>query len=177
MVRRLARKGQSLPGCDERGTRHTQAESARFITDEQRAELRKLLLAGWPCSRAARFTVVGGSSAYRIRDELAAELARDGQPPLQPRFPGKSRDGLTVSPYWPPTGVKQIYAFRQLLATMSFDEAKAEWRQARRDEATRPKTFEEQLAAVRAGAKIAERQPIRKADPTYTLGGVATGAL
>ncbi|KTE19724.1 hypothetical protein ATE67_13850 [Sphingopyxis sp. H050] len=177
LVKRLARKGETLPGCDAHGTRHTQAESARFITDSQRDALRRLLLDGWPCARAARFTVVGNSSAYRIRDELAAELARDGKPPLQPRFPGKSRHGLTVSPHWPPTGVKQIYAFRQLLATMSFDEAKAQWRQQKRDEATRPRTFEEQLAAVRAGAKIVERQPIRKADPTYTLGGVATGAL
>lgn len=177
LVRKLARKGRTLTGCDARGTRHTHAESARFITDSQREALRALLLDGWPCARAARYTVIGNSSAYRIRDALEAELAQAGKPPLQPRFPGKARDGLTVSPFWPPTGVKQIYAFRQMLATMSFDDAKAEWRQARRAEATRPKTFEEQLAAVRAGAKLVTREPIRKADPNYTLGGVATGAL
>lgn len=177
LVRRLGRKGLTLEGCDARGTRHTQSESARFITASQREALRKLLLDGWPVIRAARYVVIGGSSAYRIRDELAAELAMAGKPPMKPRLPGKSRDGLTVSPFWPPAGVRQIYAFRQLLATMSFDDAKAHWRQDRRAEAVRPKTFEEQLAAVRAGAKLITRQPIRKADPTYTLGGVATGAL
>lgn len=181
LIRRLARKGLTLAGCDQRGVRHVQAESARFVTDGQREALRALLLDRWPVRRAALHVAIGLSTAYRIRDDLAAELARRGETLPPPRLPGRSREGLTPEPNWPPIGVKQIYAFRQLLASRTFDDAKAHWRHARaeerRAEAARPKTFEEQLEAVRAGAKLTIRQLIRKADPTYTLGGVATGAL
>lgn len=40
-----------------------------------------------------------------------------------------------------------------------------------------PRTFEEQLAAVRAGARLIEVAPLRRAAPDMTLGGVATGLL
>lgn len=181
LVRRLARKGLTLTGCDARGVRHAQAESARFVTDAQRDALRALLMEQWPVARAARHVVIGNSTAYRIRDELVRDLARRGEALPPPRLPGRSREGLAHDPHWPPIGVKQIYAFRKLLATMTFDDAKTHWcherAEERRAEAGRPKSFEEQLEAVRAGAKIAIRQPIRKADPAYTLGGVATGSL
>ena len=37
--------------------------------------------------------------------------------------------------------------------------------------------FERQLMRVREGARLVTVQPIRSADPSYTLGGVATGML
>ncbi len=41
----------------------------------------------------------------------------------------------------------------------------------------RPRTFEEQLAAVAAGAGLIEVQPLRRAAPDQTLGGVGSGWL
>jgi hypothetical protein len=41
----------------------------------------------------------------------------------------------------------------------------------------RPRTFEEQLAAVRAGAHLVEVRPLRRPDPDMTLGGVPSGLL
>lgn len=42
----------------------------------------------------------------------------------------------------------------------------------RRFRENRPRTFDEQLDAVRNGAPITEQQPIRRTDPERTLGGV-----
>ncbi|RIA46226.1 hypothetical protein DFR49_0759 [Hephaestia caeni] len=159
LVRRLRRKGQCLPGCDAAGVRHVHAESTRFVTEEQRALLRAMLLDRVPVRRAALDLAIGTSTAYRIRDELAAELARDGRSLPSPKLPGRLRPQVTADPLWPPAGPKEIFAFRHLLITMPFAEAKTHWldirREARRVERTektnRPLSFEEQLARVAAG--------------------------
>ncbi len=39
------------------------------------------------------------------------------------------------------------------------------------------RTFEEQLAAVRAGAPLVEVRPMRRPDPEGTLGGVGSSML
>lgn len=44
-------------------------------------------------------------------------------------------------------------------------------------QAARPRTFEEQLAAVAAGAKLVEKPILRKPDPDYTLGGIGSAAI
>lgn len=155
LVRRLRRKGEVLPGCDAKGRRHVQAESARFVTDGQRQALRALLLDAVPVARAAKLCAIGACSAYRIRDALAAELAREGQALPEPQWRTGPRRKSAQDRYWPPDGTKEIYAFRALLRTMPFDEAKARWRADRREEhlaeLRRPRTFEEQLARVAAG--------------------------
>lgn len=161
LVRRLRRKGEALPGCDAAGVRHVHAESTRFITDEQRHLLRAMLFDRVPVRRAAYELVIGTSSAYRIRDALSAELAREGRSLPSPRLPGRIRAQPMPDPFWPPANPKEIFAFRRLLQTMSFAEAKAHWRQslreARRAEraeaenAKRHLTFEEQLARVASG--------------------------
>lgn len=159
LVRRLRRKGQSLPGCDAAGVRHVQAESARFVTEEQQQLLRAMLLDRVPVRRAALDLAIGTSSAYRIRDALAAELALEGRSLPSPKLPGRVRPQPASDPLWPPVSPKAIYAFRRLLKTMSFAEARMHWqdslREARRAEraakAERPLSFEEQLARVAAG--------------------------
>ncbi len=153
LVKHLARKGECLPGCDLEGKRHIIAESHSFIPPECREALRQLLLERMPVKRAAKICAIGGVSAYRIRDQLAAELAARGEtlpPPINWRGWRARHD-----PHWPPRSPRQICAFRALLADMSFDQAKAHWRRTqaeqRRAEARRPKTFEEQLARVACG--------------------------
>lgn len=159
LVRRLRRKGQSLPGCDAVGVRHVHAESARFVTDEQQQLLRAMLLDRVPVRRAALELAIGTSSAYRIRDALAAELSLEGRTLPSPKLPGRVRPQPASDRLWPPERPKAIYAFRRLLQTMTFAEAKTHWqeslREARRAEraakAEHPLTFEEQLARVAAG--------------------------
>jgi len=48
-------------------------------------------------------------------------------------------------------------------------------RQPIRDRA--PLSFEDKLARVAAGARLITVRPLRKADPDYTLGGVASASL
>lgn len=192
LVKRLKRKRQSLPGCDIDGCRHTQAESTRFIPPASIDRLKAMLLDRIPVSRAARECGIGGSSAYRIRDELRAELEAKGEQLLDGIRPGrvKSVNHPSRTAKWLPTGAKNIYRYRQLLATMDPDQARAamlaeieqaktEERAARIAEAARPLTFEEQLARVRSGeARIIDKIPMpTRALPDITFGGVATGQL
>ena len=150
LIKRLRRQGESLPGCDAHGVRHVQRESSRFITDEQKRELRALLLDRVPVRRAALLLAIGASTAYQFRDELAAR----GEALPLPIRPGRVK-AIQADPYWPPHGAKAIYAFRELLRELPFTEAKAQWcadrQRERRAEASRPRTFEEQLALVGAG--------------------------
>lgn len=155
LIKRLKRKGETLPGCDTQGVRHVQAVSTRFITDAQKLALRAMLLEQMPVSRAATIAAIGASSAYRIRDELAAELAAHGDSLPAPKLPGRVRTEAFAEKHWPPNGPAELYAFREMLQELAFDDAKAAWRQRKRDEARteaeRPKSFEEQLALVAAG--------------------------
>lgn len=192
LVKRLRRKGEALPGCDASGRRRTQASSARFIPPELIDQLRARILARDPVIRAASELGIGGSSAYKIRDKLRAELEARGQTLPNPVRPGRVTSTLHPSrtAKWLPTGAKHIYRYGQLLATMPADQAKAAMlaeieqvvaadRAARQAEAARPLTFEEQLERVRAGrATLVANIPMpTRALPDMTLGGVATGQL
>lgn len=173
LIRRLKRQGKTLPGCDERGVRHVQAESSRFIPGEVKAALRGMLLERVPVMRAAKLLAVGSCSAYRIRDELAADMKARGEELPKPKRPGRVR--YPADPTWPPNGPAEIYAFREMLAEMSFDEAKAEWRRRRREErkaeAERPRSFAEQLARVQRGEiGIASAMPRHHLDTTLLRG-------
>ena len=185
LVKRLRRGRICLPGCDLAGNRHVQAESSRFVTDEMKQLLRDLLLARTPVRRAAQMLALGSSFAYRVRDELAAELRAQGNELPKPILPGFTRGGHPSDPDWPPAGCKQIYAFRTLLRDIPFADAKAKWMAERRAErletaaeqhaeqravAQRPKSFEEQLAAVADGrASIVPAFARGHLEPTLAL--------
>lgn len=174
LIRRLKRKGQVLPGSDASGARHVQAESARKIAPEQREQLVALLRDRVPVRRAAAMLAIGTCSAYRMRDALRAELAAGGEELPPPILPGRVRS-TRPDPYWPPTGNKEIFAFRAMLATMSLDKAKAEWRRSRaeadRAERQRPKSFAEQLQLVEAGkVRLVQAQPRAHMQPHVAPG-------
>ena len=159
LVKRLKTKGEALPGCDLTGKRHVQAESSRFVTASQKAVLSELILAGTPVARAAAMTAVGASTAYKLRDELSAELAASGRKLPAPKRLGRVAAGSLAEPDWPPSNPAEIYAFRKLLTTLEFAEAKSRWQSEKRAERTalreaarmRAPSFEEQLAKVASG--------------------------
>ncbi len=194
LVKRLRRKGECLPGCDLQGRRHTQAESVRFIPPAAVDQLRAQILDRVPVIRAARQLGIGGSSAYKIRDALRAELEAEGQTLPDAIRPGRVKDPRhpARTAAWLPKGAKHIYRYRDLQRSMSADEAKAiilaEIEQERDAAAQRRKaehrplrslSFEEQLQRVRSGeARIVRNIPMpTRALPDMTLGGVATGQL
>lgn len=188
LVKRLARKGQCLPGCDIDGRRLHQLPGLRNVHPAQIEVMKALLRDGIPAKRAANIAGIGHCSGYRIRDQADADRAAQGLPPLERRGVCSTAERREARAARWLEGPRDIVRFRALLADHDFDDAvvamKAEIearkeaaRAAREAERIRPKTFEEQLARVRAGARLEIRQPIRKADPAYTLGGVATGAL
>jgi hypothetical protein len=178
LVRRLKRKGECLPGCDAQGVRHHQAESTRHVHPTQVEACRRLLLDRVPVRRAAALTALGACTAYRLRDELRAELAAQGRQLPTPLFPGR-RPRAAPDPFWPPHGPADLYAFRALLAEMPFEPAKAKWRadrrrerdEARAAEAARPKAFEDQLARVAAGAGLTRALTRAHLEPQFTPEG------
>lgn len=188
LVKRLARKGECLPGCDLKGVRHTQRPGLRNIHPAQVDALKRLLLDGIPVRRAGNIAGIGHCSAYRIRDALNAERAAKGLPPVARVYVNTTAGRKAArSAEWL-KGPRDIVRFRELIIELGYAAAIPAMKRdmldreraaqaAREAERIRPKTFEEQLERVRAGAKIEIRQPIRKADPAFTLGGVATGAL
>lgn len=168
LIRRLARKGQVLPGCDAAGARHVVAESTAHVHPLQLAEFRRMLMAATPVRRAAAQAGIGTCTAYRLRDDLARELAAIGLPLPEPVRPGRVRAGAFAEADWPPRSLAEHYAFRLLLAEpdATFAGAKTAWQAARRSartaaqgearealqsQAGRPRTFEDQLAAVASG--------------------------
>jgi hypothetical protein len=175
LVRRLKRKGECLPGCDLDGVRHAQLDHARHIPEEQKIRLRELILQRVPVRRAASLCGIGGSSAYRIRDELKAELG-DAMP--KPRLPGTVSKLRAEMLYAQAIPTEHMYRYRELVRELGdADKARAALR-TEIAEAKRGLTFEQQLKLVAEGrASISEVQKITTADPAFTLGGIATGAL
>lgn len=182
LVKRLARKGQCLPGCDINGVRHVQADSVRFIREEDRAALRELLLERVSVRRAALQLGIGACSAYRIRDQLAADLSAEGKELPKPLRLGNRREVAAVRrASWLPKGAAWIYRYRALAREHGPDRGKAmlldQIAEEQRTSAARPRSFEEQLARVQAGARLVTVQKIHRPDPSITLGGISTGAL
>src|SRR3546814_16729539 len=81
LVKRLARKGECLPGCDIKGRRTAQLPGLRNIHPAQVDALKRMMADGIPVRRAASMAGIGHCSAYRIRDELNTERAAQGKPP------------------------------------------------------------------------------------------------
>lgn len=155
LVRRLARKGITLPGCDLSGRRLVVKESSAFVAESQATAFRALVLDGTPVLSAAFDTAIGTCSAFRIRDQLRDAMARHGFELPSPDLSKAIRGSARRDPSWPPRGPKAIFAFRELLRELPFEQARETWRRDRRAEiaaeARRPKTFEEQLARIERG--------------------------
>lgn len=183
LVKKLARKGETLPGCDRDGRRIAAAmQSRHYIPAASLDELRRRILAREPVARAAQDLGIGGSTAYRLRDEIAAELAARGEQLLPPIRLGRSSEARSRSKaaQWLPADRRQEY--RNLAHEHGHAVAKdimlARIAEERRAEASRPRTFEEQLARVAAGkATIAPVFRPSRVLPDATLGGVATGMI
>ena len=188
LIKRLARKGEALPGCDIKGRRLTQKAGLRQITPEQVAAVRRMISDGMPVRRAGKIAGVGLCSAYRIRDAINAERLAVGLPVLPiVRVTSHADRAAARAAEWLKDD-KDLWRFRQLIIEQGYDAAvaamTAEIRTRedaalteRRAQASRPLSFEEQLERVRGGAKVVERWQPRTVDPSYTLGGVATGML
>jgi hypothetical protein len=161
LIKRLRRKGETLPGCDASGKRHKASESVAYIHPENIRVLREQLLEGVPVRRAAWFAAVGASTAYRQRDLLAAELKAQGERLPTPRLPGRCRKpGYRDDPLWPPATAADLIAFRGMLVDgTSFEQAREGWRERRRaerqaareKELTYNRSFEEQLERIARG--------------------------
>ncbi len=155
LITRLARKKQTLTGCTNKGKRTEVLHSTAMIPQHSKDMLRAMLLDRIPVSRAAAICGVGASSAYKIRDQLAIELQTNGEKLERPIFPGRVRSGAMRQAYWPPSGRNEFIAFRVLLETQDFDEAKASFiatkQSERKAEQTRPRSFEETLRLVGEG--------------------------
>lgn len=190
MVKRLARKGQSLPGCDLTGRRTAPAKASRhFIPDSTIVDLRRRLIEGEPVAHIAKALGIGSCGAYRQRDLFAAELAAQGQTLPKPIRLGRSDAyrARAIEGRWLPAG--RTHEFRALAHDHGHDEGKrlflARLEDERRTEAAaraaeraRPKSFEEQMARLARGeAQLVSNAPLRRPDPSMTLGGIATGAL
>jgi hypothetical protein len=183
LIKRLARKGECLPGCDRKGRRTRQFGSKHFIPADQIAELRRRLLTREPVRHAALATGIGGCSAYRIRDALAAELEARGEQLPPPILPGRRKKPSPESSWLPP-GQLQRYRnlvhehgaarARQILVT-EIEQEKIEAARRTAEERARPLTFAEQLDKVRQGATVAPVLVFRAAEPDMSLAGSALG--
>lgn len=160
----------------------------RQITPEQIAAVRRMITDGMPVRRAGNIAGVGLCSAYRMRDAINAERLAAGLPLLEIVRVTSNADRAAARAAGWLKEERDLWRFRQLIIEQGYDAAAVTMggeihareetaRVERQAEARRPLTFEEQLARVRAGAKVVERWQPRSADPTYTLGGVATGML
>ena len=169
LIGKLKRSGKCLPGCDAAGKRRTIRDHARAVTDEQKAKLRELVLNRMPVRRAAKICGIGGSTAYRIRDALKAELG-DAMP--APRFPGRVSALRAEMLYAQAIPGEHLWRFRILVREHGEEEARRILR-SEIAEARRIETFEQKLQ--RADLKIA---PAFRPERSYqgTLGGV-TGAI
>jgi hypothetical protein len=194
LIKRLARKGETLPGCDANGVRRVFKDHARHIPEDAIAELRRRLIGGDTVRGSARLLGIGLCSAYRIRDRLAAELEAKGEALPKAEWRGRARKHLPELAAI--EGTKNIFRFRQLCRSMPADQARAqlfaeleaekraaaEAERQRRDaerEARTNRSFEEKLAAVARGeANIAAHVvPTNRRAPDRTLGGIASGML
>ena len=160
-------------------------ESAAWITEQQRVDLQWLLMEGWPIAPAAQELRIGKSSAYRIANELKARLAAEGRNLPRP-VAANLREVPRHLKSW-----KLAHAGNNDVATATKPATAAEGpsQTPTRAEAPppveanalrtprRPMTFEEQLAAIRAGAGLTRKFTPSPASHAITLGGVSGGML
>jgi len=183
LVARLRKRGEALPGCDVDGRRRRQKASIRFIPAEAIAALRARLLEREPVRRAALALGIGISSAYRLRDELAAEMAARGETLPAPKLPGRVRGGAHKA--WLPPALYSHH--RQLVAEIGLEAATAQVKRemaeakaaerAERLSAPKSTSLEQQIEALRRGARLVPAFKPRAAHADRTLGGVSSGMI
>jgi hypothetical protein len=189
LIRKLQRQGKTLPGCDSNGKRVHLVDQLFQIPDAARVEFRRLLIEErMSAARAGLRAGVGGSNAHFMYQGIVAEFAARGEalPPTK-RAPsrGPAWRQIRAEDALYPKGRTAMALYRRYAAEHGYPAARqkladdrAATAVAAREEARRPKSFEEQLAMVAAGkARVVANIPLRRPDPTGTLGGVATGAL
>jgi len=188
LVRQLARDGECLPGCDISGKRYAQKDTLSAVAPFQKELLRTELMKGTPVKRAAKIAVIGETSAFRLRDELKAELEEKGQalPPIE-RLGRVKAAPVDRKLAWLPKGKANLLIYRKHLKETGNDPVEAKRRTI--DEISppviqaplapkRPLTFEEKLAMVERGEiGIVKVVPLRRPGYAGTLGGVASALL
>lgn len=180
LAARLRRKGERLPGCDLDGKRHVIKDSVRRIPEESKARLRQLIMERVPVARAAKMAGIGSKSAYAIRDALNAELEARGETLPAPILPGRVSTPFHAArrAEWLRKG--DFTRFRILVRKHGEEEArrilKAEYA-AERERMKREDPFAYQLERARNGAGVSVKIPLRRPDPTGTLGGIASAAM
>lgn len=183
LVARLRKRGEALPGCDVDGKRRRAKASLRFIPQESIDALRARLLDREPVRRAANALGIGISSAYRIRDELAAEMAARGEALPAPILPGRVRPG-THDGWLPP---ELLSRHRLLVREIGLEAATAQVKRemaeakaaerAARITAAKPATLEQQIEALRRGARLVPAFKPHAVPTDRTLGGVSSGMI
>jgi hypothetical protein len=174
LAKRLRRRGESLPGCDLDGARRQTKGHARHVPTELRDKLRALILERVPVRRAAALCGIGTCTAYRIRDQLAAELGGAVPPP---RLPGRVRPLASEMMAQQAIPQDHLWRFRELVHAHGEAEARRILR-SEIAEARRCRSFEDELELVAKGkARIAEVPRIAPQVPERTLGGNSGLAL
>ena len=193
LIRRLKRAGKRLPGCDETGVRRVMKDHGRRIPDTSIAKFKRLIRQGETVARAAKLSIIGRSSA----DKIVKAMIADGFVLVTKPWRGRARQAMQLlnAPELPGArwGIDRyrahIHAGKPHAQAVEL--VRAEWtgkvegqraeyavlRAQRKIEQNRPKSFEEQVAAVERGAKLVAAFRPTRATPDMTLGGVATGAL
>ena len=180
LVQRLRRKGELLAGCDAAGRRVNLVDQAARIPDASRAELRALILQGVPVKRAGVMTSIGACSAYRIRGELRAELEERGE-----QLPKIKKLGRRVGPVvdaqmaWLPSGRRNFVLYRAKLIEADGNALAARRLTVRAIAERDGKDVDlaMQIDAMRRGGVVGTAFKYRRADPSCTLGGIASGMI
>lgn len=174
LVAKLRRRHECLPGCDANGVRRVMRDHGGRVPQESLDKLRALLLDRVPVARAARICGIGGSSAYRIRDAMKAEL---GEAMPSPRLPGHVTPLRREMMNAQAIPADRLWRFRELVRDHGDDEARRLLR-AEMAAARRGMTFEDQLEAVGKGKLgIVEVQEIRRPEPSFSPGGSQLAAI
>ena len=180
LVKRLARKGHVLTGCDKKGKRRKLLNLVHAVPESSKAKLRGLILDRVPISRAAVMANVGASFAYALRDEIRAELEAQGETLLPPIKLGRTKAReADFRAAWLPKGRANMVLHRQILAACGGDEAEARRRTIRAiaERDGEDPAMAEQFDRLRRGASVERRVVLRRAEPMMTLGGNATGMI
>lgn len=180
LVKRLRRKGECLPGCDAAGKRVKIVGHIASVPDAAIETLRSLILDGVPVRRAALLANVGSCRAYRERDRLRDELgARGEHMPVTIRLGRGKAHAANARAAWLPVGRVNLILYRTILREVDGNEAEARRRTVRAiaERDGQDPSLAEQIDRMRRGAAVVAKLDLRRPDPAYTLGGVATGSL
>lgn len=189
LIKRLKRKGQCLPGCDEKGVRRIFKGHAAHVPTALFNELTRLVLAGETVARAADLVGIGRPTAYQHYEAIKAEAAKRGEPLPQPQWRSlRARPKIRAFHGKP----EFIIYYRHYRETGSIADARelafAEIDQAKRDallaiqaervrlqeERRRPKSIEEQIRLIEQGrATLYTERPMLPVELTFSPCGSA----